>query len=169
MPFGRAAALVVLLVCFSASGAHAQGVVVDPGGPSSKEYSLPTDSATQQTAPPGSTGGGGGSSGPDTRFGAGITPSSTARPAPTATPHAPSGSSGSRPASTPKPAHKKSAPALDETDAAAKLALQRTESSGGGGGDNVLVPILVVAIVLILGALIGLALRRSGSGRPART
>jgi hypothetical protein len=147
-------ALAFVLVPASPAVAQGGGVVVDPGGPSSKEYSLPTETAR-------AAGSGKESDGNDT-FGAGITPSGgrqggngasgsgaktgTSRPSGTATSSQPTGTSGG--------------------ETSEGVAQVRSTAAGARAADSSKTGWIVFAAILLalgLGIAAGVALRRSSA------
>jgi hypothetical protein len=157
----RPAALTLALALAAPAAASAQdGVVVDPGSPTGKEYAIPLESARRQA-----------DSRPDNRklapgdrsaepFGVGVTPESTPEAAAPATSGTPKPTaeedSSARQKSTPRTEE----PAPDETDAV-REAVARAGDPPGGSGTLLLVGGIATAICAGA-AFTGLALRRRG-------
>jgi hypothetical protein len=121
----------------TAAAAHA-GVVVDPNGPASKQYSADLDRARQQGSGSGGTAGVPGSTEKAPLFGAGVTP------------NGPSGGAGGGGSNT-------GGSGSGSSSSAASI-------GPSGGGSNTLEIAGISLAVILCGGLIGLAIRRGPFG-----
>jgi hypothetical protein len=144
---GRRAALatIPLLVCgalLASTSAALAGVIVDPNGPASKQYSADLERTRQQAGGGGGNAGVPGSGSQAPLFGKGVT-SKSASPSSRDGQGGGDGSSGSKATSS------------------------NTSSIGPSGGGNNALAIAAISIgVLLGGGLIALAVRRGGVGGP---
>lgn len=157
----RAAVLALLCLALGAPGAYAQdedGVHVDPDSPSGQEYEIPLESARRGAASGDSTGGSSSADSPPL-FGDGV---GTPEPASGSSGGDESGGSsggGDRDRSQDREGKRPS-----ERDAAqVKIAAGAPAAPDGGIGTSLLIA-AISAVVLLLGAGLGVALRR-GAGR----
>ena len=127
------------------------GVHVDPGSPTGKQYVLPIQAARSE----GGGSGGGGSSASPHLFGAGVSASQTGT-TPSSTKSTPHGGGKAKAASP----HPVPAPRLPVTEAGSSGSVAGKEAASTSGGDAWLPLIAGGAAVLILGGGGGLALRR---------
>src|SRR4051812_24548404 len=157
---GTLCALASLGLPLAAEGAPPPGVTVDPGSPSSHEYAIPLEQARTDASPGSSS-----PSSPGTRpplFGSGVGHAS-AGTAPDSS-GTPSGSSGGGSHKRSKAPDRGAAnrPAADTRPGSAGVRLARLADAGAGSGSETLtVPLLGALGVLLVGALAGVALRRS--------
>jgi hypothetical protein len=161
---GGTTLLVVTLVLHGAGSAAAQsgGVVIDPDSPTAKQYKLPVESARQQADPKGD----GKLVPPGARvagtsaaplFGEGITPASDGT-------RSRSGAQRPAKANAVKPSSSSADTSNEEPNQSPlKAAIQNPGAPAGGIG----APLLIAggaALVLLLGTLVGLLLRRRRTG-----
>ena len=156
-------AVLVLLTLAGPSPALADdGVTVDPGSPSAKEYSVPLDSARQAASGSSTT-----SSATPQRFGRGVT-TAQAAPAPPAPPASAKATKKPRKQREAKPAATSTATtATAATTAVArppKPAASVAPAATGGGTSPALALGGGAAIVLLVGGAVGVWLRRRPAG-----
>lgn len=159
MPFGsKVVTIAALTLALTAPAAVAQeeGVTVDPGSPSGKEYALPIDKARRDA-----TGGGGRSSTPGRptpAFGEGVRPDRESGPggAEESTSRRSRGADGTQ-AAAPTTTSAQRAKERDDID----RAIVRAGLGDRGAGQGSLALLAGGIGVMVLGLSVGLALRRS--------
>jgi hypothetical protein len=145
--------------------AQEDGVFIDPGSPTGKEYAIPFESARREADPAsgsGSGSGGGAAPGSAPLFGAGIAPSgaSAGKTSGQAGGSAP-GESSQQPAQTADGAGPAAeAPKSKEAKAALEAAIRTPGAPSGGLGTPAIVALLAAGL-LLAGGLIGVAIRRA--------
>jgi hypothetical protein len=163
------AALATLLCTAPATIAQEEGVFVDPGSPTGKEYALPLDSARREADPSG----GGTSAAPGTAplFGAGIVASSASANATdgqdagstsgTSGTEATGGAGGAAEAPAAKSAGSDTeVPASKEAEAVVEAATRNPGAPSGGLSAPAVVALLAAG-VLLAGGLAGVVIRRT--------